>query len=245
MVPHEALRLEISDHLGRLLKRTSELKVFLAFTQTADLNVVGWLSGSRDARALAVICTMAELESLVKTTVQRTHEELNTSSIPLKLLIPSVRQVVAHADFESLRAIQDHAKMWDKRWYTTTLERCGDFAKFPVEKSHPQPPLDGRTLKPEHFFRLWQIYSLPDAAFPDQRWPGALQKMALIRNDIAHGSLPYHEIFQHAGRDIPDIEKYVTHIESFAGHFTTAWSRYLREELYLMATSEIESPAVA
>ncbi len=235
MARHDELTQEITGHLTRLLKRTSELKIFLAFTQTADVNEAGWDSSSRDARALAIVCTMAELESLVKSMVQGTHEELNGSSISLKSLIPSMRQVVAHAEFESLRTLQDHGKMWEKRSFATTLEQCSDRAKFPIEKKHAQPPLDGKTLKPEHFFRLWQIYKLPEEPFPNQRWPGALQKLALARNDIAHGNLPYHEIFQQAGRSVADIETYVTQIGEFAAHFVDAWTKYLRAEMYLVA----------
>nr|WP_143657612.1 MAE_28990/MAE_18760 family HEPN-like nuclease [Streptomyces sp. alain-838] len=234
MAQHEALTQEITEHLARLLKRTAELKTFLAFTQTADTSSAGWLSGSRDARALAIVCTMAELEALVKNALQRTHEELNKSAITLRSLIPSMRQVVAHTEFESLRTLQDHGKMWEKRSYTTTLEQCVDLAKFPIERKHPQPPLDGKTLKPEHFFRIWQIYKLPEEPFPDQRWPGALQKMALARNDIAHGNLPYHEIFQQAGRSVPDIEGYVSRVGDFAGHFVRVWNKYLRSEMYLV-----------
>jgi hypothetical protein len=231
---HDGLRKEILDHLDRLLKRTGELKVFLAFTQTSLTNSSGWDSASRDARALAIICTMAELESLIKVSVQRTHETLNTAGIQTMALIPSVRQVVAHTTFESLRTLQDHSRMWDKRSFATTLELCDDPAKFPIERSHPQPPLDGKTLKPEHFYRLWQIYQLPGAAFPDVRWPGALLKLAMARNDLAHGNLPYHEIFQQAGRSIPEIESYISSVSDFASHFVRSWNLYLHDESYLV-----------
>ncbi|MFF9200533.1 HEPN domain-containing protein [Streptomyces sp. NPDC014986] len=234
MVKHDGLRKELLDHLGRLLKRTGELKVFLAFTQTTKTDTAGWTSASRDARALAIVCTMAELESLVKTSVQRTHEELNSAGIQTLQLIPSMRQVVAHTTFESLRTLQDHAKMWERRSFATTLEACSEVAKFPIEKSHPQPPLDGKTLKPEHFYRLWQIYVLPGDPFPNPRWPGSLQKMALARNDLAHGNLPYHEIFQQAGRSISDIEGYVSSVGDFASHFVDSWNEYLAEESYLV-----------
>jgi hypothetical protein len=234
VVKHDGLRKEILDHLGRLLKRTGELKVFLAFTQTSQTNTNVWSSASRDARALAIVCTMAELESLIKTSVQRTHEELNAAGIQTLQLIPSMRQVVAHTAFESLRSLQDQTKMWERRSFTTTLESCSEVAKFPIERSHPQPPLDGKTLKPEHFYRLWQIYQLPGDPFPNPGWPGSLQKMAMARNDLAHGNLPYHEIFQQAGRSIKDIESYVASVSDFSSHFVDSWNKYLASEDYLV-----------
>ncbi|MFF7953799.1 HEPN domain-containing protein [Streptomyces griseorubiginosus] len=234
MGKHDDLRQENVDHLARVLKRTGELKVFLAFTQTNKTDTAGWTSASRDARALAIICTMAELESLVKTCLQRTHEELNSAGIRTMALIPSVRQVVAHTAFESLRTLQDHSKMWERRSFTTTLDANVEVASFPIERSHPQPPLDGKTLKPEHFFRLWQIYQLPGSPFPNPRWPGALQKLALARNDLAHGNLPYHEIFQQAGRAVPNIESYVNDVSDFAAHFVATWNTYLENEAYIV-----------
>ncbi|MFG2890468.1 HEPN domain-containing protein [Streptomyces sp. NPDC048248] len=234
MVKHDGLRKEILDHLGRFLKRTGELKVFLAFTQTSQTDSKVWSSASRDARALAIVCTMAELESLIKTSVQRTHEELNAAGIQTLQLIPSMRQVVAHTAFESLRSLQDQTKMWERRSFTTTLESCSEVAKFPIEKSHPQPPLDGKTLKPEHFYRLWKIYQLPGDPFPNPGWPGSLQKMAMARNDLAHGNLPYHEIFQQAGRSIREIEYYVASVSDFSSHFVDSWNRYLASEDYLV-----------
>ena len=107
-------------------------------------------------------------------------------------------------------------------------------AEFPVERNHPQPPLDGKTLKPEHFNRLWEIYSLPGVPFPSLKWQGSLQKLALARNDIAHGNLPYHEVFQEAGRGVSDIEAYVTDVSDFATHLVQTWVTYLRDEMYLV-----------
>jgi hypothetical protein len=117
--------------------------------------------------------------------------------------------------------------------FATTLESCREIAVFPIERNYPQPPLDGKTLRPEHFERLWAIYSLPGYAFPRSTWNASLAKLALARNDLAHGNLAFYEIFQQAGRSVADIERYVNDIEGFTNHFIDSWWEYINDEGYL------------
>lgn len=235
MGQHEALIQDIEDQSTRFFKRTDDLKLFLAFVQTSDQDGTRWRSASRDARSLAVICSMAELEALTTYNIQRMHEEFNSCALSVSDLVPTVRQIVAHTTFESLRTLQDPSRVWDRRHFATTLESCIDIALFPIERNHAQPPLDGRTLRPEHFKRLWKIYSLPGIAFPRSSWNASLIKLAHARNDLAHGNLPYHEIFQQAGRSIGDIERYVDDIRSFVRHLSDSLSSYLAGQLYLQS----------
>jgi len=226
---------DLTDQTVRVLERIEDLKLFLAFARTPDSGSGRWKSAQRDARALAIVCSVAELEALTRFTIQRTHEELNAAFLSVDRFVPSVRQIVAHNCFESLRALQDPIKMWERRLYATTLESCAEIAEFPVVVNHPQPPLDGRTLRPEHFNRLWKIYSLPGYAFPRSAWDASLTKLALIRNDIAHGNLPFIEIFQQAGRSIKEIEGYLNDIEDFVAHFHDSWTEYMQSQQYLIS----------
>jgi hypothetical protein len=216
----------------RLLRRCDDLKKFLALVRIASQNA-RWASEAADARALAVVCTMAELESYAKFLIQETHKELNNSGFPLSKLRPSLRQLAAHTTFESLRALSDHSKLWERRKYATTLEACSDAVELPIESRFAQPPLDGRTLKPEHFNRIWEIYGLPGVSFPFATWSASLQKMALFRNDVAHANIPFADIFKEAGRSISDVERYVNDISEFAIYLGEAWGDYLRNESYL------------
>ncbi|URN12401.1 HEPN domain-containing protein [Streptomyces radiopugnans] len=235
MAKHEGLILKIQDQGERLLLRCDDLKKFLALVRDPpnSQNHPRWQSEARDARALSVICTMAELEACTKLIVQETHAELNNSGLTVSELRPSLRQLAAHATFESLRNLSDHSKLWEKRKYATTLDSCGDPVALPIEVRHAQPPLDGKTLKPEHFNRIWEIYGLPGTSFPAATWAASLQKMALFRNDVAHGNISYVEIFQQAGRSVSDVERYVNDINEFAIHLVTTWVSYLQNQGYL------------
>jgi hypothetical protein len=237
VVNHGNLISDIADQGSRVFRRIEDLKLFLAFVQSPSEDSRAWRSAQRDARALAIVCTIAELEALTRFIIQRVHEELNSLALSIDCLKPSIRQLAVHSTFESLRSLQDSTKVWERRSYTTTLEMCSEIAVFPIEHRSPQPPLDGKTLKPEHFQRLWAIYSLPGYAFPQSAWYASLTKLSFARNDLAHGNLPFHEIFQQAGRSVDDVEQYVGDMELFARHFIDSWYEYIRDEGYLASRS--------
>ncbi|WP_449066021.1 MAE_28990/MAE_18760 family HEPN-like nuclease [Planomonospora algeriensis] len=235
MAPHDALITDIQNQGERLLRRCDDLKKFLALVRPSSNGTAEsrrWKSEAQDARALSVICSMAELESFTKFLIQETHREINSSPLSVSDLRPSLRQLAAHTAFESLRDLSDHSKLWERRRYATTLELCTDAISLPIETRHAQPPLDGRTLRPEHFNRVWEIYGLPNIAFPVAAWSASLQKMALFRNDVAHGNISYGEIFQQAGRSVMDVERYVNDVSEFTIHLVDTWIEYLQTQGY-------------
>ena len=234
MAAHSALIDELDQHCERLLSRTDELKRYLiAAKAMRTQDSVRWTFLEREARATAIVCSMAELESLTRETIRRTHQELNSSALENRALTRCLRQLAAHDAFESLRYLQDHEKVWTTRFFATTLDASSDVLGLPLPRKGPQPPLDGRTLKPSHFYRIWEIYGLPAEAFPMVRWVASLQKLSMLRNDIAHANVPFPEIFKQAGVSTSEVESYVDDISSFALHFTSCWQEFLERKLYL------------
>ncbi|MGF3132784.1 MAE_28990/MAE_18760 family HEPN-like nuclease [Streptomyces albidoflavus] len=235
MAPHEKLVEEIHLRADRFLRRVDDLKNFLALVTGVPQGsgIPRWASESRDARALAIVCVMAEMESFTKYFIQETHAAINSSSVKIGDLRPSLRQLAAHAAFESLRELNDHGKLWERRKYATTLDSCAEPVELPVNRKQAQPPLDGKTLKPEHFNRLWEIYGIPGISFPFATWGASLQKLAMLRNDVAHGNIPYVEVFQQAGVAVSDIERYVDDVVEFLIHLVDSWCLYLSGSGYL------------
>lgn len=234
MAPHEQLVADLRLHVDRLLNRVDQLQLLLA--QNFDASNEGNLPGfvSRELRAAAVVGSIAELEALTRSAIQLTHKELNSYGLVLCDISPSIRQLAVHDTFESLRGVMDHGKLWAKRSFATTLETCNQPVSLPIIlRGAPQPPLDGRTLTPQHYHRLWQIYGLPGTPFPVVSWEGSLQKLALLRNDIAHGNLPVGEIFAQPGRSAPDVRSYINDIGLFSINFTDCWEKYLVKRGYL------------
>lgn len=234
MALHEQLVADLRLHVDRLLNRVDQLQLLLAqnfsASKTADLPDFV----SRELRAAAVVGSISELEALTRSAIQLTHNELNSCGLILCDISPSIRQLAVHNTFESLRGMADHSKLWEKRRFATTLETCNQPVSLPIIlRGSPQPPLDGRTLTPSHYYRLWQIYGLPDTPFPVVSWEGSLQKLALLRNDIAHGNLPVDEMFTQPGRSAHDIRVYINDIGLFSINFADCWESYLINQGYL------------
>ncbi|WP_327007939.1 hypothetical protein OHA72_12080 [Dactylosporangium sp. NBC_01737] len=176
---------------------------------------------------------VAELESLTRVALKEIHEYINRASIPVNTIAACLRQLVAHNEFESLRNLQDAAKVWEKRAYTTSLDRQAVEVVLPLPTKGPLPPMDGRTPTPSLYNRIWSVYGLHREAFPVASWSPSILKMAGLRNDIAHGNIPFHEIFQQPGVTVADIERYVDDIEAFSSHFIATIVDYLTNSLYL------------
>lgn len=230
---HETLIDEISECCDRLIRRVDQLKRHMLFCYqlaSDDPKKLHYLKA--ESRGAAIVGVCAELEALTKAILQKTHQEINVLRLSYNCLIPSLRQLAAHHTFESLRALNDHTKLWEKRAFATTLDGCVNPLTLPIESRSAQPPLDGRTLRPEHFYRIWDIYNLPGKAFPLVSWAASLQKLALLRNDIAHGNIPFGEIFQQAGTSRAEVERYLDEVSYFATHFSMEWVEYLAVEGY-------------
>ncbi|MEU6155235.1 HEPN domain-containing protein [Actinosynnema sp. NPDC047251] len=235
MAKHEDLVAEIAAQCDRLLTRADQLKRYMVISAAlaqSDPKSLYFLTVESRGAAIVGIC--AELEALTRTILQRSHEEINESSIPYSQMSASLRQLAAHETFESLRSLRDHSRLWDRRAHATTLEFCNDFVKLPIERRHAQPPLDGRTLKPEHFYRIWAIYNLPGEAFPVVGWAASLQKVALLRNDIAHGNVAFADVFKQAGTSMREIEAYLDDLSHFSIHVAIQWQEYLSVGGYLL-----------
>jgi len=234
VAPHEQLVADLHVHLNRLLTRVDQLQILLSrdFRVSDESDLPGFVD--RELRAAAAVGSIAELESLTKSAIQLTHNELNSCGLVLCDISPTVRQLAVHDTFESLRSLMDHGRLWEKRYFATTLETCNQQVSLPITlQGAPQPPLDGRTLTPKHYHRLWQIYNLPKTPFPEVSWEGSLQKLALLRNDIAHGNLPISEIFAQPGRSASDVRYYINDIGLFSINFTDCWESYLTNRGYL------------
>lgn len=234
MALHDALIAELHSQIDRLLDRYDDLRRYLVGAESLTReNPAKWGFASREARGAAVVGAMAELEASTRIFIQLTHRELNQAAIPVKGIRSSLRALAAHAELESLRHTGDNSTLWTRKAYATTLDTCSELTKFPIMRKTSQPPLDGKTLKPPHFHHLWQVYGLPGVPFPAVSWEGSLLKIALARNDIAHGNSHFREIFLQPGREAADIERYLNDLSLFAIHLVAEWEVYLTRRLYL------------
>jgi hypothetical protein len=91
-------------------------------------------------------------------------------------------------------------------------------------------PLDGRTLRPEHFETIWRVFGLPGAPLPSGRHSFALNDLADGRNAVAHGrSSP--TMFGRS-KVMADVVRIVDFIEEVVLATAVAADTYLRAHQY-------------
>lgn len=224
----------------RLLSRVERLETQLtASYRTYALEGDRAYAGTQDSRAAAIVYSMAELESLTRFVLTEAHRAMNSLEVPVRDVRPCLRSLAAHGWFESLRSLQETAKVWERRALTTTMDYNAEPMKLPVVgRPKVQPPLDGKTPKPEHFVLVWTTYGLPDEPFTTGSWQTTLRKLSGIRNDLAHGNLPFSEVFQTAGLQEADVEGYLADLANFAIHFASSWVAYMSSASYLEQTPD-------
>lgn len=225
---------EVLEQADTALTRLDRLKGFLVLAVKLDgEDHDKWFFLTQEARAACIVGILAELEALTRTFLCGINTEINREQLRLSELKPCLRSLAGHVHFESLRESSDSLNIWTRRTTVTTFEASVEVAAMPLPTRGPQPPLDGKTLTPAHFSRLWQVYGIEGVPLPDLSSGQTLQKLSGLRNDIAHGNVPFNEIFKTAGTDPSTVETYVAQMGLFIIHLASSWSRYAIERAYL------------
>lgn len=225
---------QILDQADDALGRLDRLKIFLlAAEDLRKADNAKWHFLTQEARAACIVGILSELEALTRTFLQTINAEISDASHLIGALKPCLRGLAGHAHFESLRDSSDATNIWSRRATVTTFELSAELAALPITVRGPQPPLDGRTLTPAHFKRIWDVYGLDGDPLPDLASSQTLQKLSGLRNDIAHGNVPFGEIFKTAGTTTAAVERYVTEMTLFVIYLGTTWSAYADSKGYL------------
>lgn len=224
----------VFDQADGAMSRLDRLKAFLLAAVDLDGDDHDkWHFLTQEARAACIVGILAELEALTRTFLCAINDEINESKVSVGDLKQCLRGLASHVHFESLRDSNDSTNTWNRRAAVTSLENSSEIAVLPIPIRGPQPPLDGKTLTPAHFYRIWQVYGVEGDPMPDLAAGQTLQKLSGLRNDVAHGNLPFSEIFRTAGTTAPAIEGYVTQMSLFVIHLASAWSAYASGRGYL------------
>lgn len=226
------------DLLEGYLDRLDELRRFLAVADAIeDSRAIPWRYAKREARGSAIVCSMAELEALVVGVLCHVNGSINESETAVALLRPSLRPLAAHRELTSLAALSDAEKVWRQREIVTCLDSNTKPAVLPVQIGHvarePQPPLDGRTLKPHHLQRICLVSGVVVGSVIHTHQTLSLKKLSDARNDIAHGSMPFHTVFSRAGFRTDDIRADLDSFDEIGFRLVGSFDRYLAEESYL------------
>lgn len=186
-----------------------------------------------ELRAAAIVATMAELEHVVRESLLQLFLEVNSSGTLVRDLKHCVRSLAMHSTFDSLLNTKNADTAWSQRSLLTSLEMSSEIASLPLSTTRmPQPPLDGRTIRPAHLFRIWDILGITTDVFPAPRCQTSLVKMALLRNDIAHRNVPIADVFKQPAATAAHIARYVDDLELLVLHVANEIATYAAAQNY-------------
>ncbi|GAB2460597.1 hypothetical protein [Xylanimonas ulmi] len=199
----------------------------------------------KEMRAAAVVATMAELERLVREILVGLSYEINGARLEVRRLVPGVRVLAAHSKFQSLSDTRNADSHWASRLEVSRLELDTEIARLPgPTSSGPQPPLDGRTIRPSHLRRVWSLLEIGGDAMPSASADASITKLASVRNDVAHANAPIDELFHRddESRSAKEIARYIEDATLVLLHIGSEIADYARQRRYRVDRSS-DSPA--
>lgn len=187
----------------------------------------------RELCGAAVVATMAEIERLLREYLVGLAEDVNASKTEVREVVPSLRGLVAHGNFESIANTRQAETTWSQRRAVTTLEVSSAYALLPTRVSKgAQPPLDGKTITDVHVLRLWQVLGISASPFPIPSCATSLKRLASLRNDIAHANQPIKEVFRGPETSAKDLERLIDDVQLLILNLAHELSAYARSKKY-------------
>lgn len=135
-------------------------------------------------RASAYVWLAALLERTVREALQATLREISLLAVPFKDLRFSLFSLLCEAEFASI-ADRSRSSSWEQKiaMFLRTAEAN------PALLAENILPLDGRTLRGEHFDTIWLVLGLGVPSVPSPLHRIALKDLADGRNEVAHGHI--------------------------------------------------------
>lgn len=135
-------------------------------------------------RASAYIWLAALLERIVRDALQATLREITLLTVPFKDLRFSLFALLCDSEFASI-ADRSRSSSWEHKIavFLRTAEAN------PALLAENILPLDGRTIRGEHFDTIWLVLGLGAPSVPSPLHRIALKDLADGRNEVAHGHI--------------------------------------------------------
>jgi hypothetical protein len=189
-----------------------------------DSHAITSSAGARERaaahRSACYVWLAAILERITKNSLQAAFREINARALPLKEIRLSLFSLICEPEISALSA-KSRAKSWETR--ASIFGKA--FVDSPAELAEEVLPLDGRTIRPEHFDVIWQVLGLSGESLPSPRHRFALTDLANGRNELAHGETGVVAFGRKKANS--DLIRLVQHIDETTVHFLTSLDYYL------------------
>ena len=207
-----------------------ELSRIRAEIAHADVTAISSFTSVKEraaaSRAAAYIWLAAILERVVRDALQDTLREITLLALPLRELRLSLFSLVCAPEFDSV-SNRNKSASWDSK--ISLFLRTIDAG--PATLSEAVLPLDGGTIRAEHFDTIWLVLGIPSASVPSPLHRIALKELADGRNEVAHG----HKDAVTFGRTkvTSDMLRLTQRVDDVITHLFTELDFYIDRKLFI------------
>lgn len=225
MTVYGQLNLTLNEYGGLISEIRQNLYYADVASRSKPLRPELWMG----VRASAFVLMAAALESCVKQTLERLLDEIRALQVRRIELRMSLFALEGYRHFDAMRVGN---KMTDLGRRLDLLEEVnsGDFCSLDLSCL----PLDGRTIRAQHFELIWRVFGFTGDALPSARHKLALSNIADSRNDVVHGEQSARTVGSR--QSIDDIFRLVNQAEDVVIHLHEAIVRYLDSRAYLRSS---------
>jgi hypothetical protein len=212
----------LNDAAGRFATIRADVTI-------ADAAMLGNSGSSRicaTTRATAYVWTSATLEAFVKSSLSAVLAEINGAAVPRQRLKLCLHSLVTHSSFAALQSVRG-LNMWDERVRALEDIDSGVVAPFNTTVL----PLDGRTLRHQHFDAIWRVFGFRPPSLPKPVCSFALTDLAEGRNELAHGHTSAEDFVR--TKTTAHVLRVLSLVEDVAEHLSIAADAYLANKEYL------------
>jgi hypothetical protein len=195
----------------------------------SDSGVLSALTPVREraaaSRASAYVWLAAMLERVVRDSLVAAFKEISSHAPTYRDYRLSLFALLCESDFESVVA-KSRSGAWGKK--VAMLERTMDGGTAVL--SEHILPLDGRTIRADHFDAIWLVLGIPGSSTPGPLHRIALGELADGRNEVAHG----HQDPVGFGRKkaTSDLLKLADRVDEVILHFLSGLDEYIVNRRY-------------
>lgn len=176
-------------------------------------------------RASAYVWLAALLERIVRDALQATLRDISLLAVPFKDLRFSLFSLLCDAEFASI-AERSRSSSWEQR--IAVFHRTAE--ANPALLAENILPLDGRTIRGEHFDTIWLVLGLSSPSVPSPLHRIALKDLADGRNEVAHGHID--PVTFGRSKATKDMLRIATRIDEVILHLLGSLDSYVDKKQY-------------
>lgn len=216
------LQQSLNDAAGRL----DAIRTDLVIADAAMLGSSGVSKICLTTRATAYVWISATLEVFVKKNLSAILSEVNKAALPRQRIRLSLQSMLGHSSFAALQSVRG-LNMWEERARALGQVDSSTYTPFNLAVL----PIDGRTLRREHFDAIWQVFGFAPPSIPRPLCTFALSDLAEGRNQLAHGHISAEDFVR--SKTTPQVLRILSLVEDVVEHLSLVSDSYITNAEYL------------